>query len=100
MLRKIGIFNAFSFFFWSSTPFLVAFATFSTFALTSKTPLTAEKIFPAISLFQLLSFPLTVFSNIVSSIIEVSWTSLISHPPLLIGMLHRQLCLYSGWRTF
>jgi ATP-binding cassette subfamily C (CFTR/MRP) protein 1 len=71
MLRKIGIFNAFSFFFWSSTPFLVAFATFSTFALTSKTPLTAEKIFPAISLFQLLSFPLTVFSNIVSSIIEV-----------------------------
>ncbi|KAJ9099303.1 hypothetical protein QFC21_004184 [Naganishia friedmannii] len=70
MLRKIGIFNAFSFFFWSSTPFLVAFATFSTFALTSKTPLTAEKIFPAISLFQLLAFPLGVFSNIISSIIE------------------------------
>ncbi|KAJ9104123.1 hypothetical protein QFC19_004107 [Naganishia cerealis] len=72
MLRKIGIYNAFSFFFWSSTPFLVAFASFSTFAITSKTPLTAEKIFPAISLFQLLSFPLTVFSNIISSIIEAT----------------------------
>ncbi len=58
MIRRIGITNAFSFFFWASTPLLVAFASFATFALTSKTPLTSERIFPAISLFQLLSFPL------------------------------------------
>lgn len=70
MIRRIGILNAFSFFFWSSTPFLVAFSTFATFAVTSDVPLTSEKIFPAISLFTLLSFPLGVFSNIINSIIE------------------------------
>src|SRR4051812_9790020 len=70
MIRRIGITNAFSFFFWATTPTLVAFASFSAFALTSKQPLTSEKIFPAISLFQLLSFPLAMFSNIISSIIE------------------------------
>ena len=70
MLRKIGITQAGSNFFWSSTPFLVAFATFATFVATSDRPLTSEIIFPAISLFSLLSFPMAVFSNIINSIIE------------------------------
>lgn len=72
MLKKIGYNNSMSFFFWSSTPFLVALGTFSTYALTSPHPLTSDKIFPAISLFQLLAFPLGVFSNIISSIIEAA----------------------------
>lgn len=62
--------QAISGFFWASTPFMVAFATFAAYSLTSKEPLTSDKIFPAISLFSLLSFPLAVFSNIISSIIE------------------------------
>lgn len=70
MLKRIGYNNAFSFFFWSSTPFMVAFGTFAVYAMTSKSPLTSDKVFPAITLFQLLSFPLAVFSNIISSIIE------------------------------
>ena len=70
LLRKIGLVQAGSNFFWTSTPFLVAFVTFATFVKTSGRPLTSEIIFPAISLFQLLSFPMAVFSNIINSIIE------------------------------
>lgn len=70
LLRTIGICHTISNFFWTAIPFLVAFATFSTFVLTSNRPLTSEIIFPAISLFSLLSFPLAVFSNIINSIIE------------------------------
>ncbi|WOO86211.1 Metal resistance protein YCF1 [Vanrija pseudolonga] len=70
MLRKIGIVTACSNFLWTTVPFLVAFATFSSFVFTADRPLTSEIIFPAISLFTLLSFPLAVFSNIINSIIE------------------------------
>lgn len=70
MLRRIGLVQSASNFFWTSTPFFVAFATFATFVATSKRPLTSDIIFPAISLFQLLSFPMAVFSNIINSIIE------------------------------
>lgn len=72
MLRKIGITQSISNLFWSLVPFLVAFSTFATFVATSSRPLTSEIIFPAISLFQLLSFPMAVFSNIINSIIEAS----------------------------
>lgn len=70
MLRKIGIVQSISNFFWQAVPFLVSFSTFATFVATSKRPLTSEIIFPAISLFQLLSFPMAVFANIINSIIE------------------------------
>jgi ATP-binding cassette subfamily C (CFTR/MRP) protein 1 len=70
MLRKIGIAQCVSNFFWQAVPFLVSFSTFATFVATSKRPLTSEIIFPAISLFQLLSFPMAVFANIINSIIE------------------------------
>ncbi|RXK42573.1 metal resistance protein ycf1 [Tremella mesenterica] len=70
MLRRIGIVQSMSNFFWVAVPFLVAFATFATFVATSSRALTSEIIFPAISLFQLLSFPMSVFSNIINSIIE------------------------------
>ena len=72
MLKKIGYNNAISFAFWSTTPTLVAFGTFATYALTSPEPLTSDKVFPAIALFQLLALPLGVFSNIISSIIEAT----------------------------
>ena len=70
MLKRIGLVQSASNFFWSSTPFFVAFATFASFVATSDRPLTSDIIFPAISLFTLLSFPMAVFSNIINNIIE------------------------------
>ncbi|GMK60092.1 hypothetical protein CspeluHIS016_0903090 [Cutaneotrichosporon spelunceum] len=70
MLKKIGIVQSASNFFWSTTPFLVAFATFSSFVFTEEEPLTAAIIFPALALFTLLAFPMSVFSNIINSIVE------------------------------
>lgn len=70
LLRKIGLIQSGSNFLWTSTPFLVAFATFASFVATNSRTLTSEIIFPAISLFQLLSFPLAAVSNVINSIIE------------------------------
>ncbi|BEJ18143.1 hypothetical protein CspHIS471_0704200 [Cutaneotrichosporon sp. HIS471] len=70
MLKKIGIVQSCSNFFWSTTPFLVAFATFSSYVFTADDPLTAAIIFPALALFTLLAFPMSVFSNIINSIVE------------------------------
>ncbi|KAK8865675.1 hypothetical protein IAR55_000820 [Kwoniella newhampshirensis] len=72
MLRKISIVMSGSNFIWQSTPFLVAFSTFATFVATSDRPLTSEIIFPAISLFQLLSFPMAMFAQVLNSIIEAT----------------------------
>jgi ATP-binding cassette subfamily C (CFTR/MRP) protein 1 len=55
---------------WSGIPLLVAFSSFATAALTSSKPLTSDVIFPAISLFMLLQFPLAMFSQVISNIIE------------------------------
>ncbi|KAH9946530.1 metal resistance protein YCF1 [Amylocystis lapponica] len=70
MLRKIGIVNSLNTSLWSGIPLLVAFSSFAVAAVTSKTPLTSDKIFPSISLFMLLQFPLNVFSQVTSNIIE------------------------------
>ncbi|KAF9518525.1 hypothetical protein BS47DRAFT_1388932 [Hydnum rufescens UP504] len=70
MLRKIGFTNALNSVFWSSIPLLVALASFATAAYTSDTPLTSEVIFPSLSLFMLLQFPLGMFAMITSSIIS------------------------------
>lgn len=46
---------------------LVAFSSFATASMTSDVPLTSDRIFPAISLFMLLGFPLAMvcqFTNI------------------------------------
>jgi len=45
---------------WSGIPLLVAFSSFATAAVTSSKPLTSDIIFPAISLFNLLQFPLAM----------------------------------------
>ena len=44
--------------FWSGIPLVVAFSSFATVAIVSSRPLTSDLIFPAISLFMLLQFPL------------------------------------------
>ena len=71
-LRKIGASQAFANFTWSTTPFLVSCSTFLVFVLTGDQPLTTEIVFPALTLFNLLIFPLTVLPMVITSIIEAS----------------------------
>lgn len=70
MLRRIGVATSLNMALWSGIPLLVAFSSFATAALTSDAPLTSDKIFPSISLFMLLQFPLAMFSQVTSNIIE------------------------------
>ncbi|TFK44584.1 metal resistance protein YCF1 [Crucibulum laeve] len=70
MLKKIGVVTACNMALWSGIPLLVAFSSFATAAVVSSTPLTSDIIFPAISLFMLLQFPLAMFSQVTSNIIE------------------------------
>ncbi|KAK4455830.1 hypothetical protein QBC34DRAFT_388031 [Podospora aff. communis PSN243] len=71
-LRKIGAGQAFANFTWSTTPFLVSCCTFAVFVLTRDEPLTTEIVFPALTLFNLLTFPLAVLPMVITSIIEAS----------------------------
>ena len=57
---RAGYLSASSNFLWSFTPFAVAFTTFALFSTISGKPLTSEIVFPSITLFQLLGFPLAV----------------------------------------
>ncbi len=71
-LRKIGASQAFANFTWSTTPFLVSCSTFAVFVLTKDEPLTTEIVFPALTLFNLLGFPLAVLPMVITSIIEAT----------------------------
>lgn len=71
-LRKIGASQAFANFTWTTTPFLVSCSTFAVFVLTSDRPLTTDIVFPALTLFNLLTFPLTILPMVISAIIEAS----------------------------
>lgn len=71
-LRKIGATQAFSNFTWSTTPFLVSCSTFGLFVLTQKTPLTTDIVFPALTLFNLLTFPLAILPMVITAIVEAS----------------------------
>jgi ATP-binding cassette, subfamily C (CFTR/MRP), member 1 len=71
-LRKIGAAQSVANFTWSTTPFLVSCSTFTVFVLTSDTPLTTDIVFPALTLFNLLTFPLAILPMVITSIIEAS----------------------------
>lgn len=71
-LRKIGAAQALANFTWSTTPFLVSCSTFTVFVLTRDQPLTTEIVFPALTLFNLLTFPLAILPMVITSIIEAS----------------------------
>ncbi|KAL8890967.1 MAG: hypothetical protein Q9215_001968 [Flavoplaca cf. flavocitrina] len=71
-LRKIGASQAIANFTWSTTPFLVSCSTFAVFVLTGDQPLTTEIVFPALTLFNLLSFPLAILPMVITSIIEAT----------------------------
>ena len=71
-LRRIGAAQAFANFTWSTTPFLVSCLTFTVFVFTQDQPLTTEIVFPALALFNLLTFPLAVLPMVITSIIDAS----------------------------
>ncbi|KAL8710947.1 MAG: hypothetical protein Q9220_004546 [cf. Caloplaca sp. 1 TL-2023] len=71
-LRKIGASQAVANFTWSTTPFLVSCSTFTVFVLTGDQPLTTEIVFPALTLFNLLTFPLAILPMVITSIIEAT----------------------------
>ncbi|KIK17829.1 hypothetical protein PISMIDRAFT_110603 [Pisolithus microcarpus 441] len=70
MMKRIGIFTALNNTLWGGIPLLVAFSSLAVASIFSEKPLTADVIFPAISLFMLLQFPLAMFSQVTSSVIE------------------------------
>jgi hypothetical protein len=87
MLRKIGIvqvclrtkipahliltwtFQSCHMAFWSGIPLVVAFSSFATVAVVSSRPLTSDLIFPSISLFMLLQFPLEMVRYLSTGIV-------------------------------
>lgn len=71
-LKTIGLFMSLLNFLWSSTPYLVSCATFACYVFTNDKPLTTDMVFPALNLFNLLTFPLAIFPMVISSIIEAS----------------------------
>ncbi|KII85750.1 hypothetical protein PLICRDRAFT_144304 [Plicaturopsis crispa FD-325 SS-3] len=75
MLRRIGIVTSLNATMWSGIPLLVAFSSFAVAAVVSSTPLTSDVIFPSISVFMLLQFPLAMFSQVTSNLIE-AWVSI------------------------
>lgn len=71
-LRKIGAVTAVSNFTWSTTPFFVSCSTFAVFVATQNKPLSTDIVFPALTLFNLLTFPLAVLPMVITAIIEAS----------------------------
>lgn len=70
-LRKMGIFSAVSICTWTFAPFMVSCSTFAVYVLTHKDEaLLTDIVFPALSLFNLLSFPLAVIPNVITNVVE------------------------------
>lgn len=70
-LKKIGVFSAVTNFTWALSPFLVTCSTFAIFVLTEKhRSLSIDLVFPALALFNLLSFPLSVIPMVITNVIE------------------------------
>lgn len=70
-LKHMGVFSSFSLFSWNLAPFLVSCSTFGLFVLLNKNAsLSTDIVFPALSLFNLLSFPLAVVPMVITNIVE------------------------------
>lgn len=70
-LTRMGVFGAVSNFSWNLAPFLVSCSTFGLFVLTQKdVSLSTDIVFPALSLFNLLSFPLAVVPMVITNVVE------------------------------
>jgi ABC-type multidrug transport system fused ATPase/permease subunit len=72
-MKKIGYLSAVQSFTWACTPFLVSLATFTVYALVLKKPMTTDIVFPSITLFNLLQFPLAMFPSVIR---YYTWTQI------------------------
>ncbi|ODV62384.1 ATP-binding cassette glutathione S-conjugate transporter YCF1 ASCRUDRAFT_74772, partial [Ascoidea rubescens DSM 1968] len=72
-LKKISVYRAINLFMWNCAPFLVSCSTFAVFVYTSHgAPLTTDIVFPALSLFNLLGFPLSILPMVLNAYVEAS----------------------------
>eukprot|EP01134_Creolimax_fragrantissima_P008215 CFRG8215T1 len=71
VLKQIQYFGAGTSFIWNTTPFMVSLVTFLCYVALGN-QLSAEKAFVALSLLNLLQFPVVMFPNVINSIIEAS----------------------------
>nr|QFR37211.1 ABC transporter [Cyberlindnera americana] len=69
-LRKMSKVQAYMSFQFNIAPFLVSCSTFAVFLWIENRPLTTDLVFPALTLFNLLSFPLAVIPMSISSFVE------------------------------
>lgn len=69
-LKVMAIFHALMTMLWNFAPVLVSCSTFALFIIIEKRPLSVDIVFPALTLFNLLSFPLAVIPQVVSSLVE------------------------------
>ncbi|KAH3663902.1 hypothetical protein WICMUC_005892 [Wickerhamomyces mucosus] len=69
-LRKMNLVQAIASFQFNVAPFLVSCSTFATFVYTQDRPLSSDLVFPALTLFNLLSFPLAVIPMAIASWVE------------------------------
>ncbi|CAH2350549.1 multiple drug resistance-associated protein-like transporter 1 [[Candida] railenensis] len=83
-LKKIGIYSALSTFLWQCIPFFVSCSSFATFVWLYDIPLTPDIVFPALSLFDMLTEPIFMLPNIVTNMIEARTS---------IGRLHELFLL-------
>lgn len=71
-IKTLGVYNALATFIWSCVPFIVSCATYTTFAIVYDTPLTPDIIFPALTVFDLLTDSIMLFPHLISSSIEAA----------------------------
>ncbi|QPG74364.1 hypothetical protein FOA43_001691 [Brettanomyces nanus] len=94
-LKKIGIFQAGNQFIFNSTPHLVSSSTFALFLWKySSRPLSTDIVFTALSLFNLLGFPLAVLPWVIGGVIEAQvslkrLTDFLTSDELDINTVHR-----------
>ncbi|XP_055866421.1 multidrug resistance-associated protein 1-like isoform X2 [Biomphalaria glabrata] len=73
LLKKTAYLNAFSTFCWTTAPYMVTLATFATYVQVSDThQLDATKAFVALSLFNILRFPINLLPMMVSFIVQAT----------------------------
>ncbi|CAH2355084.1 bile pigment transporter 1 [[Candida] railenensis] len=69
--KRIGVFNAFSTFLFSCIPFFISFSSFLLCVYISDVPLTPERVFPALALFDMLASPILMLPYMFSSMLEI-----------------------------
>ncbi|CAH2076223.1 unnamed protein product, partial [Iphiclides podalirius] len=73
VLRQTAYLNSATSFIWSCAPFLVSLMSFGCFVLVNETEvLDSKRAFVALSLFNILRFPLSMLPNVISNVVQTS----------------------------